>query len=115
MSEILTSLFLLLGTLTALIGAVGLVRFPDVYNRFHATGKNATLGIITILLAGVIYFSTHFGFTLKLLLVIPFLFWTGSAGVFMIGRAAHHTGTPLAKETIRNDLETRRGVVIPKE
>lgn len=115
MSEILISLLLLSGTGLALVGAIGLVRFPDVYNRVHSTGKSATLGLVGILLAGTLYFSLRDGFTLKLLLVVPFLFWTASAGGYAIGRAAHRTGPALAPETIRDDLGARAGILRARE
>lgn len=115
MSEIVISLLLLLGTFIILVGSIGLIRFPDVYNRIHATGKNATLGLVTLLIAGTIFFSIEFGLTLKLLLVIPFLFGTSPAGVFMIGQAAHATGTLLAPGTMRNDLARKAGSLTPKQ
>ncbi|MFZ5815581.1 MAG: monovalent cation/H(+) antiporter subunit G [Bacillota bacterium] len=109
MSEILISIFLLFGTFMALLGATGLLRFPDVYNRMHASGMSTTLGTTAIVIGGTIYFSVHDGLTLKLLLVIPFLFWTASAGTYMTARAAHRTGPNLAPETIRDDLQEKAG------
>lgn len=109
MSEILSSIFLLFGTFMAMLGTFGLVRFPDVYNRMHASGMSSTMGTVSVVIAGVIYFSFEFGVTLKLLLVIPFLFWTASAGAYMVGRAAHRTGPDLAPVTIRDDLKDRAG------
>lgn len=109
MSEILISLLLVSGTIAMLVGALGLVRFPDVFNRMHATGKNTTLGLVGLLVAATIFFSIREGLTLKLLLVVPFLFWTAPAGVFAISHAALSTGTELARETIRNDLSWKTG------
>lgn len=111
MSEILISVFLLFGTFMALLGVTGLVRFPDVYNRMHASGMSTTLGTVAVVIAGTIYFSLEFGLTLKLLLVIPFLFWTASAGTYMIARAAHRTGPNLAGQTIRDDLKDKAGTL----
>lgn len=111
MSEILISIFLLFGTLMALLGVIGLVRLPDVYNRMHASGMSTTLGTVSVVIGGTIYFSIHFGLTLKLLLVIPFLFWTASAGTYMIARAAHRVGPNLAPETIRDDLKDKAGTL----
>ncbi|MFZ5824850.1 MAG: monovalent cation/H(+) antiporter subunit G [Bacillota bacterium] len=111
MSEILISIFLLFGTFMALLGAAGLIRLPDVYNRMHASGMSTTLGTTAVVIGGTIYFSLHFGLTLKLLLVIPFLFWTASAGTYMIAQAAHRTGPNLATETVRDDLKDRAGTL----
>lgn len=113
MSEILISLLLILGTVTVLLGASGVFRLPDVYNRMHGAGMNSTMGVFFIMVAGTIFFSVTEGLTLKLLLVVPFLYWTASAGTVMLARAAHRTGSPLAKETIRDDLEAKRGTEPP--
>lgn len=112
-SEILISLLLIMGTVTVMIGAVGLYRLPDTYTRMHATGMNSTLGVLLIVLAGTIFFTITEGLTLKLFLVVPSLYWTASAGSVMIARAAHRTGTPLARQTIRDDLAEKRGTDDP--
>ena len=111
LSEILISIFVAIGTFFLLAGTIGLARFPDVYNRIHAAGKGTTLGLTGILIGATIFFSIHFGLTLKLLLVIPFLFWTAPAGMFMMGRAAHRTGPQMAKETIRDDISGQAGTL----
>jgi multicomponent Na+:H+ antiporter subunit G len=114
-SETIISILLILSGLLSLLGALGLVRFPDSYNRIHSSGKSTTLGTTFAVIAGAIYFSLTDGLNLKLLLVIPFLFWTASAGAFMIGRAAHRTGPNLAPSTIRDDLSREAGTVKEQE
>jgi multicomponent Na+:H+ antiporter subunit G len=111
----LVALLLVIGGLFSLVGAVAINRFPDVYNRLHGSGVSATVGLPAILVAGTIYFSVHHGLTLKLLIFLPFLLWTGAAGTFMIGRAAHRTGPHLTKTTVRDDMNEKAGTVRPKE
>ena len=41
---------LLLGAGLALVGAIGLVRLPDLFARMHAATKPQTLGLLLILL-----------------------------------------------------------------
>lgn len=110
-SDILVGAFLLIGSFTVLLGSIGLNRFPDAYSRLHATGKGATVGLMGVLIAGAIFFSVREGLNLKLALVIPFLFLTGPAGVFMIGKAAHRIGPNLSPQTIRDDWEAEAGTV----
>ncbi len=43
--EVVISLFLLGGSLFALIGAIGLYRLPDFYTRLHGPTKATTLGV----------------------------------------------------------------------
>ncbi|BAD40646.1 Na+/H+ antiporter subunit [Symbiobacterium thermophilum IAM 14863] len=109
-TEILIGLLVLLGTAAAVLGTLGLVRMPDVYNRLHAVTMAITFATVMMVLAGTLYFSTTHGLTLKLLLVIPFVFWTSSAGSFVIARGAHRTGVRPAPLTIRDDLQEDIGI-----
>jgi multicomponent K+:H+ antiporter subunit G len=55
--ELLISGLLLLGGLTAVLGALGLVRFKTFFTRLHAPTKASTLGIGGVLLGSIIYLS----------------------------------------------------------
>ena len=43
--EALVALFLLLGSVFALVGAIGLYRLPDFFMRLHGPTKATTLGV----------------------------------------------------------------------
>lgn len=79
------------GTFFLTVGTVGLVRFPDVYNRLHATSKATTLGAASVFLAGYVYFGPG-GEGLPSLIGIVFLFLTAPTGGHMISRAAQRMG-----------------------
>jgi multicomponent Na+:H+ antiporter subunit G len=64
-----------------------------VYNRMHATSKPATIGTVSIFLAGFAYFGPG-GAGLPSLIGIVFLFLTVPTGAHMISRAAEETGVP---------------------
>ncbi|MFB6298352.1 MAG: monovalent cation/H(+) antiporter subunit G [Salinirussus sp.] len=74
-----------------LVGTVGLLRLPDVYNRLHATSKATTLGAASIFLAGFVYFGPG-GAGLTCLVGIGFLFLTAPTGGHVISRAANRMG-----------------------
>jgi multicomponent Na+:H+ antiporter subunit G len=73
------------------VGAVGLLRLPDVYNRMHATSKATTLGAASVFLAGFVHFGPQ-GAGLVSLVGILFLFLTAPTGAHMISRAAQRMG-----------------------
>ncbi|WP_181693477.1 monovalent cation/H(+) antiporter subunit G [Natronomonas sp. LN261] len=75
------------------VGTIGLLRFPNVYNRMHATSKPTTLGTATIFLAGFVRFGPG-GAGLTSLVGIVFLFLTVPTGAHMIARAAQKVGVP---------------------
>lgn len=93
LQAVVVSLLLVIGTFFLLVGTVGLIRFPDVYNRMHATSKATTLGAASLFLAGFAYYGPQ-GAGLTSLVGIVFLFVTAPTGAHMISRAAHKMGVP---------------------
>jgi len=79
------------GSVFALIGAIGMIRFPDVYTRMHAASLVETMGMGLILLG----LSFQAGLTLisvKLALIFIFLFFTNPATTHALSRALVHSG-----------------------
>ena len=89
------TLLIALGSFFLLVGTVGLLRLPDVYNRMHATSKATTLGSSSILLAGFVYFLPE-GAALTSLVGIVFLFLTAPTGAHLISRSAGKMGVGFA-------------------
>jgi multicomponent K+:H+ antiporter subunit G len=89
LAAILTSVFLLGGALVTLIGAVGLLRFPNFYQRVHAPTLGTTLGTGCIALASMIYFSTlSSGLVMRELLIVIFVTMTTPISLMLLVRAA---------------------------
>jgi len=65
-------LLLAFGEVIMIFGALGIIRFPDVYTRLHAATKCDTGGAMTILLALALYTDASVFIKLKLL-VLAFL------------------------------------------
>lgn len=55
--ELLTAALLLIGSLFALIGAVGLLRLKDYFQRMHPPALASTIGAWCVALASILYFS----------------------------------------------------------
>ncbi|MFB6179361.1 MAG: monovalent cation/H(+) antiporter subunit G [Halorientalis sp.] len=87
----LVTLLIAIGSFFLLVGTVGLLRLPDVYNRLHSTSKATTLGAASIFLAGFVYFGPG-GAGLISLVGIAFLFITAPTGGHVISRAAKRMG-----------------------
>lgn len=86
MTEILTSLLLLIGAFFTFVGGVGLMRLPDFFMRLHAPTKATTLGVGGVLLASILH-STAAVFTLRELLIVLFLFVTAPVSAYLMGQA----------------------------
>jgi multicomponent Na+:H+ antiporter subunit G len=88
--EVLVVALLVLGTSFVVLGTIGLVRLPNVYNRLHSTTKTTTLGASSLLLAAAVHFRS--GASLTAVLAIVFLFTTAPTGAHLISRAAEKMG-----------------------
>jgi multicomponent Na+:H+ antiporter subunit G len=96
------------GSFFLLIGTIGLLRLPTIYNRMHATSKATTLGAASLFLAGAVYFDpvtvpvpalggvpvVPQGEGLISLIGILFLFATAPTGAHVISRSAQVMGVP---------------------
>lgn len=52
--DLVTAVLFPAGALSCLLGAVGLLRFPDTASRLHAAAKAQTLGLLLILLGAAV-------------------------------------------------------------
>ena len=75
MSEVLSTVLMIMGAAFALLAGAGVVRMPDLFMRMQAATKASTLGIGFILLAVAVYFG-ELGITTRALATITFVFLT---------------------------------------
>jgi multicomponent Na+:H+ antiporter subunit G len=94
MLDLVGVLFITVGLAFDLIGCLGLVRLPDVYNRLQSATKCVTLGTCSILF-GVFLLLGFVAAGLKALLCIGFLILTAPVSAHAIARGAHRSGVPL--------------------
>ena len=73
----------MLGAAFAAIGAFGLMRLPTFFRRIHAPTLGATLGVWSMTIATIVYFSVQ-GFSLFLHAVLIALFVALTAPVTTI-------------------------------
>lgn len=84
--EIISSAFLLLGLAVMAIGAIGIVRMPDVYTKLHAASKSVFLGVCSLLIA--VSFSGDPGIIGRAVLIGLLLIFTTPVAAHEIARAA---------------------------
>ncbi|RIO08709.1 Na+/H+ antiporter subunit G [Mammaliicoccus sciuri] len=92
--SLIAALSILLGSIAALISAIGIVRFRDTFLRSHAATKSSTLSVLLTLTGVFIYFLvTQEYFSVRTLLTILFLYLTSPVAGHMIIRAAYNSGS----------------------
>ena len=107
MIEFVAYVLLGIGAACALIGAIGIVRFPDVYNRIHANTVVVVGGVIVTLI-GVSVLEGLSSYTLKILIIALFLFLTNPVSSHAIARAAHKSGVKLWRRSVVDKLKEEK-------
>lgn len=87
--RIIADLFLLAGAAFIFLGALGLIRMPDVYNRIQAGTKAVTLGAIGIFI-GIAFL--HPEWWNKLVVILGFILLTNPVSSSAIARAFYLCG-----------------------
>ena len=91
----------LAGALFLLLGALGIVRMPDSFNRIQTGTKATTLGTVLFLLGIGLYHPAWFP---KLIVLILFILFTNPVSSHVMARAAHYIGIELTKSTVVDKL-----------
>jgi multicomponent Na+:H+ antiporter subunit G len=79
------------GSVFLVAGAVGVLRMPDLYTRMHAAGITDTGGAGLILI-GLMFEAGFTLVTVKLILILVFLFFTSPTSCHALASTAMHAG-----------------------
>ena len=93
------------GALFLFLGALGVVRMPDLYNRMQAGTKATTLGNLLALTGLGIMMPSWLP---KILLIAVFVLVTNPISSHALARAAHGAGIPLAPGSVKDALADGR-------
>ena len=93
-NEYLGLFFIGIGVVFDFLGCLGLLRFPDVYNRLQAGTKCVTFGTCGILF-GIFILKGFSELGVKSLIGILFVLLTSPVGAHALARGAHIFGVPL--------------------
>ena len=103
--QVLAGLCLGGGSVVMVCGSAGLLRFPDFYTRMHAAGVTDTLGVVLIALGLMLPDLISLN-TLKLLLIIIFVWITSPTATHALAKAARHAGLhPFSGRTHGSDYD----------
>ncbi len=81
------------------LGAVGVIRFPDVYTRLHASTKCDTGGAISILAGVVVAYGLNM-ISLKVLSILFLIFLLNPVASHALARASHKYGVRPCEMTV---------------
>jgi multicomponent Na+:H+ antiporter subunit G len=103
--RLLADILLLIGAAFTLLGALGLVRMPDVYNRIQAGTKAVTLGALSLLLGVALIYPAWWS---KLLVIAMMILVTNPLGSSTIARALLIAGVQPWRKPASSPTEENR-------
>jgi multicomponent Na+:H+ antiporter subunit G len=99
MIDIIGYILIVIGVLFDIFGCIGLVRFPDVYNRLQASTKCVTLGTILLLL-GVALAAGSGATSGKAVICAVFILITSPTAAHAIAKGAYASRVPLWENSV---------------
>ena len=99
MNDAIGYILVTIGVLFDIFGCIGLVRFPDVYNRLQASTKCVTLGTV-LLLAGVAFIEGCGAMAAKAVVCAVFILITAPTAAHAIAKGSYAAGVKLWKDSV---------------
>ena len=99
MTDIIGYLMMVIGIMFDIFGCIGLVRFPDVYNRLQAATKCVTLGTV-VLLVGVALICGWGPMSAKAIICAVFILITSPTAAHAIAKGAYAGGVELWEKSV---------------
>lgn len=88
---VVVSLLLVAGSTFSLLGALGVLRFPDIYTRMHAASKAGTVGSGLLLLAAGLH-ALDIGILARAIAGFVFFVLTAPVSAHLLAKAAFQAG-----------------------
>lgn len=97
--DIISGIFLVVGSFFCLTGAIGLLRFPEFFSRIHAASLTDTLGASLILIGLMLQAGLSLALP-KLILILIFSLLAGTTASHAMAKAALKSGlNPLGMDS----------------
>ncbi|APU17437.1 MULTISPECIES: monovalent cation/H(+) antiporter subunit G [Actinoalloteichus] len=105
LADVVSSICLIGGAMFCVLGALGVLWFPDVTSRLQAATKPQTLGLLLLLIGTAI--QLEFIYASGLILVGLFQMITAPVLSQMVGRAAYRSGAIRSESLVIDELGER--------
>ncbi|MEO0102826.1 MAG: monovalent cation/H(+) antiporter subunit G, partial [candidate division WOR-3 bacterium] len=108
MIETIGWIIIVIGVFFDLLGSLGLVRFPDLYNRMQAATKCVTLGTCGIMV-GIFLITGFSSMGIKALICALFILFTMPVAAHALSRSSLISGIKMWKGTVIDKLGEDKG------
>lgn len=87
----ISGVLVVLGSIFAVIGGIGIIRLPDFFSRIHGAGITDTLGA-GLILVGLMVQAGPTLTTVKLVMILGFLWFTSPTATHALAKSALLSG-----------------------
>ena len=101
------NVLLLIGSMFAALGALGILRFPDLYTRLHAASKAGPIGVGLILLGAGLASGDPLTIV-RTVVGLVFLILVSPVSAHLLARSAVKSGVSPSSIVSINELENSR-------
>lgn len=105
MNETIGHILIGIGVAFDVLGCLGLVRLPDVYNRLQAATKNVTLGTCMILVGVGVASWGNSPLVIKAILCAAFILLTAPVGAHALARGAYRSRVKMFAGSVVDEYE----------
>lgn len=102
--QYLAAVLVVAGAIFALLAALGILRFPDLYTRMHAASKAGVVGAGLIMLA-ISVVAGDGSVILRVLIGIGFLLLTTPVSAHLLAKVAYFSGYKPSDVSVVDDLQ----------
>ena len=96
MRDIIAATFLIGGLFFFMVGALGIIRFPDVFTRAHSAAKCDTLGAV-LCLSSLVVLKGFSIVSLKIVLILVFVWIASPTATHLIAKSEYTRQNSLKK------------------
>jgi multicomponent Na+:H+ antiporter subunit G len=104
MTDVITAVVWLAGSVFNLLAAVGVLRMPDVFTRMQASTKASTLGLGCLLIGAALQMGDFASF-IRVASIGAFVLITTPVSSHVIARASYFAEVPLWKGTVLDERQ----------
>jgi multicomponent Na+:H+ antiporter subunit G len=104
MTDVVTAVVWLAGSVFALLAAVGVLRMPDVFTRMQASTKASTLGLGCLLIGAALQMG-DFAALIRVACIGAFVLLTTPVAGHVIARASYYAEVPLWEGTVLDERQ----------
>lgn len=100
---VISGLLIIVGSIFALVAAIGLLRLPDVYTRMHAAAKAGTLGSGLMMIA-LAFAADDLASATRAVAGVAFIILTAPIAAHLLARAAYAVGYRLWDGSVIDEM-----------